>query len=259
MRKAKTWKQLQDEKAIREAELRKRLKEGKKDPLVENLKTVGNLQEAAAVFSYEGFQFLINTLGDVVAKKIEPLIDQKIMEILQGIQDGLLKAIAENNIVKIENSLNEKVKQQLSFGTSGEEVKQSEDNPSINPNTYSEKNEKQKPKRRKRKLADIELPTMTYTGVKIPRNHVGIYWSKLNEEQQRQVFLHYIALADEQDSLGSTIKFKNFHPEANAIYQRISKIYGKGGWGQLLREYKEKYSMLPERTGDKSFRKNSNN
>lgn len=214
MRRARTWKQLQDEKAIREAELKKRMEEKEKDPLIENLKKEGNIKEAAAVFSYEGFRWLINSIGDIVAQKIEPMIDRKITEIFEGLQEGIAEAVEESSKSIIENIIAKKIEEQLNFGTSEEEVKH-----------------------------DTELPTITYTGVKIPRSHKGILWSKLNEEEQRQIFLHYIGMAKEVGADRSTNKFKKFHPESNAIYQRINKVYGKGGFEKLKKEYEEKYEV----------------
>lgn len=85
----RTWKQVQDDKIIKEAEMKRNRKES---PIVRELKTVGNIKEAAAVFSHEGFIFLVEQLGDIVAKELEPIInnmlDKKITEIFEGLTEG---------------------------------------------------------------------------------------------------------------------------------------------------------------------------
>lgn len=258
MYKAKTWQQAQDEKLIRENEMKRNAEEAKKDPLVENLKKEGNIKEAAAVFSYEGFQFLINTIGDIVVKKVEPIIDQKFKEIFQGMQEGLAKAVSEIGQTKIENVLSEKV-ENFNFGTS-EEVKQMEEQPEddiqLDNNQYSNSDvshyngialEFAAPtieEKVEEKEEEYEIYSTTYTGYDIPRlGSRGIHWSSLDQEHQRQIFLFYIGLADEKDSL-TTTKFKKFHPDANGIYQRILRNFGRGGWEKLIEEYNEKYTLV---------------
>jgi hypothetical protein len=125
MNKYKTWQQMEDDRIIKEAEMKRKKEEESKDKLVEGLKNEGGIKEAAAVFSYEGFSWMMNMMGDLIADKIEPMIDRKIMEVFDGMKEGLLQAVADASKKKIENIFVEKVEQKLNFGTS-DEVEQPE-------------------------------------------------------------------------------------------------------------------------------------
>lgn len=90
----RNWKQVQDDKIIKEAEMKRNRKES---PIVRELKTTGNIKEAAAVFSHEGFIFLVEQLGDIVAKELEPMInnmlDKKVTEVFEGLTEGFKRSL----------------------------------------------------------------------------------------------------------------------------------------------------------------------
>lgn len=88
----KDWKIREEERYLKEQEI-KRERDSTDSPIVRELKSKGNIREAAAVFSQEGFTWLIDQLGDIVAQKLEPkvreILDEKITEVLQGLTDGV--------------------------------------------------------------------------------------------------------------------------------------------------------------------------
>lgn len=90
----RNWKQIQDDKIIREAEMKRNREES---PIVRELKTAGNIKEAAAVFSHEGFIFLVEQLGDIVVKELEPMINnmlnKKVTEIFEGLTEGFKRSL----------------------------------------------------------------------------------------------------------------------------------------------------------------------
>jgi hypothetical protein len=246
-------KKFHDEQVIREAAMRKRQEEKQKDMFIESLKGKGKIEEAAAVFSYEGMRFMFETMGEIVARRMEPMIDQKITEMLQGMQTGMLQAITEATETKIENSIH--------FGTSvegneeaaatdidlhrytdfsmmdgmhkfvEEEIK--EVPPEVQPEVQS---------RTGKQFLINELFERTYTGVEIPRNHKGIHWSKIKDEDQRQIILFYISLAADNDLIATSGKFKKSHPDAMGVYQRMIRVEGKGAWNRFKQEYLDKYA-----------------
>lgn len=258
--RARSIKEFKDEEAIKMAEKKKRDEMALKDPLAESLKRQGNIEEAAAVFSYEGMKFMFDMMGDIISKKLEPMIDTKITEILKGMQTGMAQAITEVAKEGIEKSMN--------FGTSDEVWKQ--EAATASEANYIHKYSEYSMLDGKASEAEVEIPMQvqenieipiqeeiktptkmklpdetyekTYTGYDIPRNQKGIYWSRIDEEHTRQIILFYVALAAEHDAIQSSGRFKKFHRDAQGIYQRMVKLEGRGAWDKFKAEYLEKYA-----------------
>lgn len=95
-RKRRTWASFQDEKAIAEANAKKAMNQ---NPLEEDLKKQANIKEAAAVFTHEGFNLLLDGLGGIVAKRLQPelekILDRKLEELLEGMKEGAQQALIE--------------------------------------------------------------------------------------------------------------------------------------------------------------------
>lgn len=243
-------KKFHDEQVIRETALRKRQEEKQKDMFIESLKGKGKIEEAAAVFSYEGMRFMFETMGEIVARRMEPMIDQKITEMLQGMQTGMLQAITEVTETKIENSIH--------FGTSleGEQEAAATE---VNLHRYSdfsmmdgrstevpaevEEEIKEEIKPEKKYFND-DFHVRTFTGIEIPRNHKGIHWSKISDDDQRQIILFYISLAADNDLISTSGKFLKSHPDAMGVYQKMIRIGGKGAWSNFKQEYLDKYAPV---------------
>lgn len=97
-KKRRTWASFQDEKAIAEANAKKAM-ETPERKLVEDLKKQANIKEAAAVFTHDGFHLLLEGLGGIVAKRLQPelekILDRKLEELLEGMKEGAQQALME--------------------------------------------------------------------------------------------------------------------------------------------------------------------
>lgn len=95
-KKRRTWASFQDEKVIAEANAKKAMNQ---NPLEEGLKEQANIKEAAAVFTHEGFNLLLDGLGGIVAERLQPelekILDRKLRELLEGMKEGAQQALME--------------------------------------------------------------------------------------------------------------------------------------------------------------------
>ncbi len=125
-RKRRTWASFQDEKAIAEANARKAAR-SEQEKLEEEMKKHGNIKEAAAVFSQEGFRFLLDGLGGYVAKRLQPelekILDRKLGELLEGMKEGAQQALIEfqqASPVKVKEALGNNPKPRVTPEPSGD-------------------------------------------------------------------------------------------------------------------------------------------
>lgn len=218
-RPRRTWRQFQDEKAIREAAM-KRERESTETPIVQELRKAGDIKEAAVVFSHEGFYFLLENLGGVVAEhletKLNQLLDKKLTELIEGFNEGLHKAIEDYTSAqaqKVQAVIEEKA-ERVSQGI--ERTEGSELIPNYN---------------------------MTYSGYVIPMANGIILWGKMSKSQEMEVILHYIDIAH-QKGWKDVPSFRRNIPRGNGIYQRICRLFGKGAWSKVKQIYESELENI---------------
>jgi len=123
MRKGRTWASFQDEKVITEANAKKAMNQNQ---LEEELKQHAKIKEAAAVFTHEGFNLLLDGLGGIVAKRIQPelekILDRKLGELLEGMKEGAQQALMELQAaptVEVKEAPDNDLKPELNTGAKG--------------------------------------------------------------------------------------------------------------------------------------------
>lgn len=255
--KAKTWSQYQNQ--IINDELKAKEAVTKDSPIVSDLKDKGKIKEAAAVFSYEGFNFLIESLGDIVATKVSEMVDRKILEAMEGFQEGLARAVhheAKHKIDEVisrqmDTSIKEQVMDQLfkepeKIEELSEEELEILTRPENEGETKHKKIKKETPSKPKRwtRRDEKDIIRHTFTGFEIPRTDRGaISWKVIgdNEQLKEQIYLHYFHLAaQEYGEIFNSSQFKKVHPDSNAVYQRMY-MNDKETYGKMKELYFDKY------------------
>jgi hypothetical protein len=224
--KARVIKNLQDEKAIQEAQMKK---EESSPWLPENQELMkhGNIKEAAAVFSHEGFNFLIKAMTDFVEREVKNVVKDAMTQVMQEQMSEMFQGFTEGMKRSMEVATTEKIEEEVAAAIVNvkEEEKQKE---SIDKVFEDFDKHKQKPK--------VNLLDTTYSGMKVPRNHKGISWSKLNDDQAKDVIFSLIKNCEEDlGKIPSGNQFKNHGPDNGGAYQKIGKFFY--GWSGALKEY----------------------
>lgn len=243
-----TWKEQQDT----HDQMKRTLEETRDESLVvTNLKKQGNIKEAAAVFSYEGFNFLLESLGSIVADKVSEMIDQKIHQALEGFNDGMKQAVHASVNPMIANEL----EKQLGATDKPEkeaEIEEKISEPRVGKIALA-------PKKAEASLS--EKDEYTFTGFEIPRSKTGrINWKYLltDIDHLEQVFLHYMMKAEQVFGPSFTSKqFRKAAVDSDAVYQRISILANTEKtktYEQLHELYTEKYQTTSDDENDEEVR-----
>lgn len=224
--------------------------------ITDKLKEEGGIREAAAVFSHEGFAFMLNVMGDIIAEKIEPIIEKKIVDMFQGMGEGMqlaYKQVASSSLEKqaIEKKVEEKIEEMFVQKQKLEKIdnviKLTKDletkiEDQIGDKLVEEHKKKVKKKGKNLKL-DGKVFDQTFTGIKIPRyNNNNIRWKELSNEEVLKIAYHYAFYADGKDMLKTISTFIDSHQEARAVYQQLCSRQ-RIKWKEFVKMYRELYPV----------------
>ena len=224
--------------------------------ITDKLKEEGGIREAAAVFSHEGFAFMLNVMGDIIVDKMEPVIEKMIVQMLQGMGDGMQSAyrqIAAGSTtvdkksleIKVQQKLEEMLQQKEVLDKADEAIELAKEVDDLMVDQIDEKIITEKPAKKKKKGKNLALDNKvfheTYTGVKIPRYPGGnIMWKELTDDDILKIAYHYAYYADEKGMFKTISTFINSHQEARAVYQQLCSRQ-RIKWKEFMKNYRELY------------------